>query len=158
MFRILEILVFSLNFEVNSMIIGGFKMINWKDYILGLKDVEVVNEWGYIFYFYKDDHKIPFVSIAETDNPQDDVSQLHRDGVYRLNIGVSKATFNSINKKFIEKTIDYSQLDEMMPHPHYAKMQFVCILNPKNENIEFTKRCINESYENAKLKYERKHI
>ncbi len=47
-------------------------------------------------YFVGDDHMVPFVSLAAADNEYDRVSNLDREGVYRVNIGVTRKTFAAL--------------------------------------------------------------
>jgi hypothetical protein len=102
-----------------------------------------------------DDHRLPFVTIAQADYEYDNVSNLNREGVFRVNIGVNKATFESLVNSSSEH-IDYSVLNVFLPHPDYAKQHFVCILNPSGENVEATKRLIVEAHSIAASRLLRK--
>lgn len=57
-----------------------------------LPDVEQAENFGYTFFFVGPDRRLPFVTLASSDNDYDKVSKLDREGVYRVNIGVSKET------------------------------------------------------------------
>lgn len=70
--------------------------------------VETAQNFGYTFFFYRSDHKMPFATLAASDNDYDRVSNLDRPGVFRLNIGVSRQTFQSL---FGSKAIDTSSYD-----------------------------------------------
>lgn len=121
-----------------------------------LENVEREENFGYIFYFVGDDHRLPFVTIGHSDNDFDKVSNLDREGVFRVNIGVSRETFNSLLADPGTENIDYSVLDVFLPHPHYAKQNFVCILNPSGQNAETTKRLIREAHSIAAARFQRK--
>ncbi len=58
--------------------------------------VETAENLGYTFFFYGADHNLPFATLATADNDYDRVSNLNRPGVFRLNIGVGKQTFQSL--------------------------------------------------------------
>lgn len=58
--------------------------------------VETTTDFGYTFFFYGSDHRLPFATIASPYNEYERISNLDRPGVYRLNIGVSKQTFQSL--------------------------------------------------------------
>ena len=58
--------------------------------------VETTDAFGYTFFFYGSDHVLPFATMVAADNEYDRVSNLDRPGVFRLNIGVSKQTFQSL--------------------------------------------------------------
>jgi hypothetical protein len=50
-----------------------------------------------------------------------------RPEVFRLNLGVDKATFERIA---LDPDPDYSALDRVLPHPVYADQRWISILNP----------------------------
>lgn len=121
-----------------------------------MDNVQREENFGYIFFFVGNDHRLPFVSIGESDNDFDDVSNLNRDGVFRINIGVSKETFGSLFTDPSPENVDYTIPDRFLPHPHYAKQNYVCILNPSLENDETVKRLISEAYAIATKRFQRK--
>lgn len=113
--------------------------------------------FGYLFFFVGDDHRLPFVTIGYSDNEFDTVSNLNREGIFRLNIGVSKETFKRLISYLDgEAEVDYSMLNLFLPHPHYARQNFLSILNPVGENAEETKRLIIEAHSIAEARYQRK--
>jgi hypothetical protein len=95
----------------------------------------------------------PFATIVTKDYGDfDNASQLDRPGVFRLNIGVSRETFQTLfgylpgkeNAKNAE--YDYAALDRLMPHPVYAPQSFVCVLNPSPATFETIKPLLAEAY------------
>jgi hypothetical protein len=114
-------------------------------FVANLDNVQQEENYGYKFFFVGDDHLLPFVTIANSDNDYDSVSNLSREGVFRINIGVSRATFDSLVNPDAEN-IDYSALNTFLPHPEYAKQNWVCILNPSDENVAATKQLITEAH------------
>jgi hypothetical protein len=125
-------------------------------FIESLENVQQTENFGYKFYFVGDDHMLPFTTIANTDNDYDSVSNLNREGIFRINIGVSRATFDSLIPKSTSEPIDYTTLNKILPHPDYAKQNFLCILNPTGDNIEKTKQLIQEAHTIATTRYQRK--
>ncbi len=121
-----------------------------------LENVQRVENFGYSFFFVGDDHRLPFVTIANSDNDFDNVSNLNREGVFRINIGVSKETFKKLIAEPSSERVDYSVLDVFLPHPDYSRQHFVCILNPSNENVETTKKLIVEAHSIAAVRLQRK--
>ena len=121
-----------------------------------LDNVEREENFGYIFYFVGDDHMVGFVTIGYSDNEFDSVSKLNREGVFRVNIGVSRETFQSLLGDASSENVDYSVLNVFLPHPHYAKQHFVSILNPSGENAEITKKLIIEAHSIAAARLQRK--
>jgi hypothetical protein len=125
-------------------------------FVAALANVQREENFGYSFFFVGDDHRLPFVTLANADNDYDNVSNLNRDGVYRVNIGISKATFQNLIGESRTDPIDYSRLNVFLPHPDYAKQHFICILNPAGENVETTKQLIREAHAIAAARLERK--
>jgi len=111
--------------------------------------VETTTNFGYTFFFYGSDHRLPFATLASSDNEYDRVSNLDRPVVFRLNIGVSKQTFQSL---FGTATVDVSHydftvLDTIMPHPHYAPQNFICVLSPSEATFERLRPLLAEAYD-----------
>ncbi len=117
-----------------------------EEFVAQMENVQRQKNFGYLFFFVGDDHRVPFVSISDSDNDYDRVSNLNREGVFRINIGVSRETFESLLADSPTETIDYSALDIFLPHPEYAKQHFVCILNPSAENEEIAKKLMVEAH------------
>lgn len=121
-------------------------------------DVETVNSFGYMFFFYRDERKLPFATLLAADYPYDHVSHLDRPGVYRLNIGVSKQTFQALfgSDPVDSRGYDFTALDTLMPHPDYAAQSFVCVLNPGHETLIQVQSLLAEAYALAVRRYARR--
>lgn len=126
-----------------------------KDYITQLPNVTTTDNFGYLFFCYATDQVRPFISLIEEDNEYDRLSNLTREGTFRLNIGVSRETFKSL---FPEKKEDwdYTELNTVMPHPEYSSHHFVCVLNPTGDTLTQTLQFINEAHALAKKRFESK--
>lgn len=131
------------------------KQVDFEAFLMGLPHVQREENFGYSFFFVGSNHRLPFVTIADSDNEYDNVSNLDREGVFRLNLGVSKETFGRLCANTVDD-IDYSVLNVFLPHPEYASQHFVCILNPTEENVEKTKQLIIESHAIAKRRLRQK--
>ena len=125
-------------------------------FVEALDNVQREENFGYIFYFVGEDHLVPFVSIVNSDNDYDRVSNLNREGVYRINIGVSRTTYDELVGHISPETVNYTALNVFLPHPEYAKQHFVCILNPSGANEATTKTLMVEARDLAARKLERK--
>ncbi len=122
------------------------------DYIINtFAGVETATNLGYTFFFYGSDRMLPFATIATADNEGDRVSNLDRPGVFRLNIGVSKPTFQSLfgTGKVDVSTYDFTALDTIMPHPDYAPQSWICVLNPSDTTFHKLRPLLSEAYELA---------
>ena len=118
-------------------------------------DVETTESLGYAFFFYKSERMHAFATIAASAEAYDhQVSKLDRPGVYRLNMGISRKTFETmfgVGKADVSKC-DYTTLNVIMPHPDYAAQRFVCVLSPTGEVLESVKALLSEAYDLAKTR------
>lgn len=115
-------------------------------------EVGTAQNYGYTFFHYGSDLKRPFATMASSDNEYDRISNLDREGVFRLNIGVSKSSFQALfaNDAIDVGNYDYTALDCFMPHPEYAAFHFICVLNPGEATLEKVKVFLAEAYELAR--------
>lgn len=113
--------------------------------------VETMSTLGYTFFFYGPDRMLPFTTIATADNEGDRVSHLDRPGVFRLNIGVSKPTFQALfgTGKVDVSAYDFTALDTIMPHPDYAAQSWICVLNPSEATFHRLQPWLSEAYDLA---------
>lgn len=98
-------------------------------------DVEAVDAPnGDTFFFTDPKRYFPLATLVHGDS-YDTASNLGRPGVFRLNIGIGKATFQS---RFPDPSAadDFTALDRVMPHPVYAAQYFVCVLNPSDATFD----------------------
>jgi hypothetical protein len=120
-------------------------------------------------FFYNPDGSLPkgiyFATIKESDGPNDKASNLNRDGIYRLSIGVGKKQyqhlFGEIPKRpakgdIVELDFDFNTTGMILPHPIYAWLGWVSINNPDNKNLDLVKDLLDISYRNALAKFSRK--
>lgn len=129
------------------------------DYITNtFPGVETTTNFGYTFFFYGSDHMLPFATLASSDNEYDRISNLDRPGVFRLNIGVSRQTFQSLfgTAKVDVSSYDFTTLDAIMPHPDYAPQNFICVLSPSEATFERVRALLAEAYDIAVRRYKRR--
>lgn len=120
--------------------------------------VETTEDFGYKFFFYGADRMLPFATLATADYDYDRFSNLDRPGVFRLNIGVSRQTFASLfGTAAIDPTdYDFSTLDSIMPHPEYAKQNWICVLSPSESTFERVRLLLAEAHEMAVKRHDRR--
>jgi len=137
--------------------------------------VDVVADSGNRFFFYNPernvppDHRFPFVTLV-TNDLYDQFSNLNRPSVFRLNIGIGKQTFRSLFGDSARSSgrdraqisgehwsdDDFTALDQVMPHPVYSRMYWVCVLNPSEETFETkVRQCLSEAYDLTVSRYKR---
>jgi hypothetical protein len=121
--------------------------------------VETAEAFGFTFFSYKTDNKMPFATLASSDNEYDSVSDLDRPGVFRLNIGISKESFQSLfgYAELDMDNYDFTALDVIMPHPEYAKQHFICVLSPGETTFEMVRALLAEAYAIAVQRYTRQN-
>jgi hypothetical protein len=143
-----------------------------------LEGVDVVTDAGNSFFFYnpdqdvEPDQRFPFVTLV-TNDLYDQFSNLTRPSVCRLNIGISKETFHLLFGKHMRlsegssktsedeqaRDHDFTALDQVMPHPVYGRMYWVCVLNPGEKTFATSVRqLLAEAYGLAVNKYQRRRI
>jgi hypothetical protein len=145
-------------------------------YITGtFEGVDSVTVSDNSFFFYNPDtdvppdHRFPFVTLM-TNDLNDQFSNLNRPSIYRLNIGISKQTFRSLFGDIAlpsvkesatlssehQSAYDFTALDQIMPHPVYGSMFWVCVLNPGEETFDTkVRQLLAEAYDMAVGKHKR---
>jgi hypothetical protein len=106
------------------------------------------NNWGEKGLFYNPNNlfvKGAYVlTFKEKDGKHDSASFLNREGIYRLNLKISKETFLKLfgyvpvrpsAGGVVDTKHDFSRIDELMPHPVYGWMTWVCVLNPSEKTF-----------------------
>ena len=119
--------------------------------------VEVLEADGDTFFFVGDqpaDQRMPFATIVTSD-AHDRASDLDRQGVFRLNIGVSREAYEArfgppppgpLTAEPVDTGHDYAVLDAFMPHPIYASLNWVCVLNPSEATLEAVRPLLEEAH------------
>jgi hypothetical protein len=95
----------------------------------------VAQALGATFFSLDPSHWPNFATIVTTDeHDMGTPSNLARDGVFRLNIGIGKETFLRLVGSMTHP--DYAALDTILPHPVYARQRWIAILNPSRGTFE----------------------
>ena len=90
-----------------------------------------------------------------TSDAHDKASDLERPGVFRLNIGVSPETYRELfgpppafprDGGIVDTGHDFTALDTLLPHPVYAAMSWVSVLNPGAGTLERAQTLLAEAY------------
>ena len=107
----------------------------------------IAQAMGATFFSLNDKHWPNFATIVTTDeHDMDAPSNLAREGVFRLNIGVGRETFQRLVGSL--KDPNYAALDQVLPHPVYAKQRWIAILNPSRQTFDdVVKPLIAEAHE-----------
>jgi hypothetical protein len=121
----------------------------------GVDAVEASGDW---FFFcdpgrnLEPDRRFPFATIVTADR-YDTASDLNRPGVFRLNVGVSPATFRRLFGAATDgqaaPDVDFTALDRILPHPVYGKMFWICVLDPSAATFARLRPLLAEAYARA---------
>src|SRR5215831_16057465 len=129
--------------------------------------LDVITANGDTFFFYDPERSIPpnrrlpFATLVTGDR-YDRASNLDRPSVFRLNIGVGKETYRSLfgpppppadATGVVNTGHDFTALDQLLPHPVYASMSWVCVLNPSVATFEAVRPLLAEAYQLAVTRY-----
>ena len=132
----------------------------------GLQSVET---WGETSLFYNPGQRfsrgVYFATVKTKDGPNDKGSNLDRDGVFRLNLGLDKVDFLSLfgpppsrpgKGETIEGPWDFATLNQIMPHPIYGWMSWIAVLNPDEAVFSDLLLLAERSYSKAKRQFDQR--
>ncbi len=128
-----------------------------------------VQSWGETSLFYNPDRVLPrgayFCTLKDHDGDNDRASRLDRPGVYRLAFGVRPSSFARLfgpppprpgKGGVIAGPWDFTTLDLLTPHPVYAWMGWVSVLNPTPSTFDRLQPLVGEAHSRAKSTYNRR--
>jgi hypothetical protein len=157
-----------------------FYIIDWSDGMLEVKqileycsnnflDTVLVESWGEKGIFYNPNRALKrgiyVLTIKDKDGEHDKGSNLNREGIFRVNIGLRKSTFINMfgiiparpaAGDVVGMQYDFTALDTILPHPVYAWMGWISILNPSEQTFEQLKPLIQEAYKLAQEKFRKR--
>lgn len=129
----------------------------------------LVESWGERGIFYNPNHTLKrgtyVLTIKEKDGANDKSSHLNRQGIYRVNLGLKKPSFQTLFGPVparpaaggvVEMPYDFTAADCLLPHPVYAWMGWISVLNPSPSTFNKLKPLIQESYEFAVEKFKKR--
>ena len=136
-----------------------------------LESVDTVEADGDTFFCFnppgmEPDHRMPFATIVTSD-AHDAASELVRPGVYRLNIGVSADTYTSlfgpppkgpVTADPVDTGHDSTRLDALMPHPIYASLNWISVLNPGVATLDLLDAFLEEAQAIVAGRRARRHV
>jgi len=134
-----------------------------------LGGVKPKSSWGETSMFYNPENALPngvyFCTIKEKDGENDKSSDLSRDGIFRVSIGVPKETYIALFGEkpkrpakgcIIDTDHDFTQSNVLMPHPIYGWMSWLSILSPSKEKFDEIYPLIEKAHANAVVKFDKK--
>jgi hypothetical protein len=125
--------------------------------------------WGETSLFYNPGcvlpHGVYFCTVKEHNGENDKASNLDRESVFRVAIGLNPKTYIQLFGQrparpsrggIIATGYDFTKLNELTPHPIYAWMSWVQILSPSRDKFEGIFPLIEEAHQEAIKKFEKK--
>ncbi|WP_210408081.1 DUF6194 family protein [Allokutzneria sp. NRRL B-24872] len=125
---------------------------------------------GDLFFIHDPDGDIPpertfpYATIVTGDH-YDTVSRLDEPGAYRLNIGLTKATYTALfgaapterdEKGVLDTGFDHDARDRIVPHPIYASQYWVSVVNPTESTMDTIRPMLVEAHEFVARKHANK--
>jgi Family of unknown function (DUF6194) len=127
--------------------------------------------WGETSMFYNPGQALPngvyFCTIKEHDGANDKSSNLDRDDVFRVAIGLRRESYHRLfgaqparpeKGGIVETDDDFAALNTLMPHPIYAWMGWAQILSPNIETYAEVFPLIQEAHAIAVTKFNKKVV
>ena len=124
--------------------------------------------WGETSLFYNPNlaltNGVYFCTVKEHDGANDKASCLDRPGVFRLAIGLTVQRYEQHfgprparppKGSAVVTGHDFTRLDVVMPHPIYAWMGWVQVLNPSDKTFASMQSIFTESYDQVVRKFEK---
>jgi Family of unknown function (DUF6194) len=124
---------------------------------------------GDTFLFYDPDgitdpeRRFPFATVVTGDR-YDAASRLDRDATtYRVNLGIPRDTYEQLfgpaprqaaGHEVIDSGFDYTVTDSLLPHPYYAPLHWVCVVNPGVRTAVQLAGLIEQAHALAKKQYD----
>ncbi|HEX8628591.1 MAG TPA: DUF6194 family protein, partial [Catenuloplanes sp.] len=118
--------------------------------------------WGDRFFYVGSDRRRPFATIVEHDTPGfDESSDLDRPGIFRLNIQAGRDEFQHRfgypPAEFANRRaeLDFTRLDEILPHPVYGIQGWACILNPTGGRLPDVELLLAHAHRRTVIRHQR---
>lgn len=132
----------------------------------GIVTTEGSGDW-YLFYdpdgVTVPEQRFPFCTLMTGDR-YDGASNLDRDAAtYRVNLGLDKRGYEDLfgpaprqaaGYDVIDTGFDYAATDVVMPHPFYAPLHWVCVVNPRERTRTTLGELLQHAYEIAQRTYD----
>jgi hypothetical protein len=109
------------------------------------------------------EQRFPFCTLVTGDR-YDAASRLDRDhATYRINLGVERQSYEDLfgpaprqpaGQEILDTGFDYTATDTLLPHPFYASMHWVCVVNPGEQTRTSLAALLLQSHGLARRRYD----
>ena len=125
--------------------------------------------WGETALFYNPGKALPrgvyFATVKDRDGANDKASNLDRPGVFRLNAGLPKARYEALfgstpvrpaKGGSVAGDWAFTTLDTVTPHPIYAWMGWISVLNPSADTYTRLAPLLDAAHSKAVAAFDRR--
>lgn len=98
------------------------------------------------------------VASSTTTRASTRLPNLKRTGVYRVNVSVSRDTYQRQTSGGDASAVGYTVLDKVIPHPVYGPQSWLSVLNPGPVTEGTVKDLLAEAHDRARDRYEKRSM
>ncbi|MFF1560599.1 DUF6194 family protein [Streptomyces sp. NPDC058279] len=114
--------------------------------------------WGDAFFFYAPEGRVPgnvqpYGTIVSKNYPDDTASDLDPPDRRRVNVHVDRAAYREL---IGEGPHDYTAVDQVLPHPVYGALGWICVVNPGERTTGTLLRLLRSAHDAARCRFERR--
>lgn len=113
--------------------------------------------WGDHFFYYAPDGVVPpgqpYATVVTKDYPDDTASALNPPGRWRLNIHVGRSRLAELTRRAPSDgaaSAGYSATDVVLPHPLYAELGWVAVVNPGAATGHLALELLRDAHDDAR--------
>ena len=133
-----------------------------------LPDTVTTEGSGDLFVFYDPagitvpERRFPFITVVTGDR-YDAASELDSDAAgFRVNLSVGRAAYEALfgpaprqaaGHEVIDTDFDYASRNLVMPHPFYAPMHWMCVVNPGERSRASLAGLLDAAHVQARTRY-----
>ncbi|MFH8248823.1 DUF6194 family protein [Microbacterium sp. B2969] len=118
--------------------------------------------WGDSFFYFAPGGEVPantqpFTTIVTKDYPDDTASRLG-DGRWRVNVHVGSELFRELigSSPKDAVSVDHAEADAILPHPVYAALGWVSVVNPAERTSAQVLDLVRSAYYDAVRRADRR--
>jgi len=121
--------------------------------------------WGDTFFVYAPDGGVagagqPFATIVTKDYPGEPPAGLDRPGAFRVNVHAGADAFRAHcghgPRDAPPDAVDHREEDVVLPHPVYARLGWLCVVNPADRSSAATRDLLATAHRLARQRHERR--
>ncbi|GAB7191850.1 DUF6194 family protein [Kineococcus sp. NUM-3379] len=119
--------------------------------------------WGDTFFWFSPDGRLPgagqpFATVVTKDYPGEPACGLDAPGIYRVNVHAGAEAFAAHcghgPREAPPAGTDPCRRDVVLPHPAYARLGWVCVVNPAERSAAATRDLLATAHRLARLRHE----